>query len=84
MCFRPAEMTMKKCPECGEEMKVIGRKVTKRLEMIPAKVVIREDVSTPMPAKSVMRMKRIHLSWKHRSRTLSSRAVLRLQRLLLI
>ena len=34
----------KKCPECGEEMKVIGRKVTKRLEMIPAKVVIREDV----------------------------------------
>ena len=34
----------KKCPECGEEMEVIGRKVTKRLEMIPAKVVIREDV----------------------------------------
>ena len=34
----------KKCPECGEEMEVIGRKVTKHLEMIPAKVVIREDV----------------------------------------
>ena len=34
----------KKCPECGEEMEIIGRKVTKHLEMIPAKVVIREDV----------------------------------------
>ena len=34
----------KKCPECGEEMEVIGRKVTKHLEMVPAKVVIREDV----------------------------------------
>ena len=34
----------RKCPECGEEMKVIGKKVTKHLEMIPAQVRIREDV----------------------------------------
>ena len=34
----------RKCPECGEEMEVIGKKVTKHLEMIPAKAVIREDV----------------------------------------
>ena len=34
----------KKCPECGEEMEIIGRKVTKHLEIIPAQVKIREDV----------------------------------------
>ena len=34
----------RKCPECGEEMEVIGKKVTKHLEIIPAKAVIREDV----------------------------------------
>lgn len=34
----------RKCPECGEEMEVIGKKVTKHLEMIPAQVRIREDV----------------------------------------
>ena len=34
----------RKCPECGEEMEVIGKKVTKHLEIIPVKVVIREDV----------------------------------------
>ena len=34
----------RKCPECGEKMEVIGKKVTKHLEMIPAQVRIREDV----------------------------------------
>ena len=34
----------RKCPECGEEMEIIGKKVTKHLEMIPAQVIIREDV----------------------------------------
>ena len=34
----------RKCPECGEEMEVIGKKVTKHLEIIPAQVRIREDV----------------------------------------
>ena len=34
----------RKCPECGDEMEVIGKKVTKHLEIIPAKAVIREDV----------------------------------------
>ena len=34
----------KKCPECGEEMEIIGKKVTKHLEIIPAQVKIREDV----------------------------------------
>ena len=34
----------RKCPECGEEMEVIGKKVTKHLEIIPAQVKIREDV----------------------------------------
>jgi len=34
----------RKCPECGEEMEVIGKKVTKHLEIVPAKAVIREDV----------------------------------------
>lgn len=34
----------KKCPRCGEEMEVIGKKVTKYLEMIPAQVRIRENV----------------------------------------
>ena len=34
----------RKCPECGEAMEVIGKKVTKHLEIIPAKAVIREDV----------------------------------------
>ncbi|MBQ3300287.1 MAG: IS66 family transposase zinc-finger binding domain-containing protein [Ruminococcus sp.] len=34
----------RKCPECGEEMEVIGKKVTKHLEMIPVQVRIREDV----------------------------------------
>ena len=34
----------RKCPECGEEMEVIGKKITKHLEMIPAQVRIREDV----------------------------------------
>lgn len=34
----------KKCPQYGEEMEVIGKKVTKHIEMIPAQVRIREDV----------------------------------------
>ena len=34
----------RKCPECGEEMEVIGKKITKHLEMIPAQIRIREDV----------------------------------------
>ena len=34
----------KKCPQCGEEMEVIGKKVTKHLEMIPAQVRIREEI----------------------------------------
>ena len=34
----------RKCPDCGEEMEVIGKKVTKHLEIIPAQVKIREDV----------------------------------------
>ena len=34
----------RRCPDCGEEMEVIGKKITKHLEMIPAQVRIREDV----------------------------------------
>ena len=34
----------RKCPDCGEEMEVIGKKVTRHLEIIPAKAVIREDI----------------------------------------
>ena len=54
----------RKCPECGEKMEVIGKKVTKHLEIIPAQVKIREDV------------------YYNRSRILSSRAALRLRKLL--
>lgn len=34
----------RKCPNCGDEMEVIGKKVVKHLEIIPAQTVIREDV----------------------------------------
>ena len=71
----------RKCPECGEEMEVIGKKVTKHLEIIPAQVRIREDVYF---AKSVTRMKQIHRSSKRLSRILSSKEALLLLRRLRI
>ena len=31
------------CPECGETMEEIGKEVTRRLKLIPARVVVQED-----------------------------------------
>ena len=71
------------CPQCGDTMTEIGKEVVRTLKIIPAKVVVKEISTTPMPARAVTKpltMAVRHLLSRLPEKRISFPAVLRLRR----